>query len=245
MKHPLFLLCIFPLTASVAVADPFAVTSAHGNGSYYVLAQTTHSTSSSSSSVDVYDLTGFSLDTGTYAEQIENWDYSYDQFGGYDLYGNEIWITIHENQYEEARAEAHAFSQFTRSENLIDTQVFASAQANNSASGSMAFAYADASASAHLDLTFSLAANTTVELSSYSVSGGSFSLYRGIDLVMDAYTLVGLGGVMQTTLPAGSYSLVGDASGGGADFHIAAVPEPASLAALGLGLAAVLRRKRR
>jgi hypothetical protein len=245
MKHPLFLLCIFPLTVSVAAADPFAVTSANGSGTYSVWAQTTHSTSGSPGSAGASDVTGFYMDAGSYAEQIENWDYTYDQFGGYDLYGNEIWTTIHENQYEEARAEAHVSAEYYRGENQIDTRVFASAQANNSASGSMAFAYADASASAHLDLTFLLATSTTVELSSFSGSGGGFSLYRGVDLVMDSFTLTSLGGLIQTTLPAGAYSLVGDASGGDANFHIYAVPEPASLAALGLGLAVALRRKRR
>jgi hypothetical protein len=238
---------ILPLTVvSMAAADPFSNLSAHGHAQYSVYAQTTNTMGGSSNTIDLYDDHSLYAGGGDYVDFYETWTYAYDLYVGDDEYGNPIYQTYYEDQTAYAHAEGNAYGRFERSGNTIDTEVYGYASSNSWSSGSYAYASANAFAYGAADVTFTLLAATAVHITtSTSYGNGILSLYRGGDFITDSHLL--LFGNLDTVLPAGDYSILGDASDGGANISIQAVPEPATMAALGLGLGAlaVLRRRRR
>ncbi|RYG21315.1 PEP-CTERM sorting domain-containing protein, partial [bacterium] len=122
--------------------------------------------------------------------------------------------------------------------------VYAFTSTESMYSGSQAFVSADAYAYSLMELTFSLTGWTPVQLfTSTYYDNANLTLWRDGKFVLDSSNLYGLG-TFSTTLAPGNYTLIGEAIYGGADLTIQAAPEPASLAALGLGLLALKRRRR-
>jgi len=245
MKHFAFSV-IFPLTlvSMASAADPFSSLAAHGHADYSVYAATTNYSGGSSYSYDLYDSQSLYAGAGDYFNFSETWVASEQVYIGDDEWGNPMYQTIYEDQIESATAEAHAYGRFFRGGNVIDSEVYAYALGLYSYSGKYAQAQAQASARSVVGVTFTLLTPTAVHISTTTSYGNGFlNLLRDGNLVASSGDLI-LGG-LDTVLPAGDYEIWGDATDGGANLSIEAVPEPATMVALGFGALAVLRRRRR
>jgi hypothetical protein len=244
MKHIAFSL-ILPLTVvSMAAADPFSLLAAHGHANYSAYAAITNNSGGSSNSYDLYSGNSLYAGAGDYFSYSETWVASTDVYIGDDEWGNPIYETVYEDQIESATAEAHAYGRFFRGGNVIDSEVYAYAFANYSYSGSYAYASANASAYGQVDVSFTLLTATAVHMTTTTSYGnGYINLSRDGNLVTTSSDLIF--GSWDTVLPAGEYAIWGDASDGGANLSIEAVPEPATMAALGLGALGLLRRRRK
>jgi hypothetical protein len=242
MKHLLGSVAVLTVSVSTAFADPFQGLAAHGHAQFGVTVSGTRDNASDGGSEDKYGDTSFYAGVGGSASISSTWEYEYQEYVGDDDQGNPIYQTYYETQYESGSAQAYAYGRFDRGGDAISAEVYAYSLTDSSYSGSQAYCSADAFAYGSIDITFSLASWTSVQLfSSTYYDNGNITLYRDGDFVLDTSNLYGLGTV-KTALAPGNYQLIGESFYGGADFSIQAVPEPASLAALGLGVLAVRRR---
>jgi hypothetical protein len=245
MKRTLLSVILISSVAATAIAaDPFLSVGAHGQASYTALAYTTHYTAGSSNSYDIYGDTPFYAGGGDNGNIYENWDYylgSY--YVGDDEWGNPIYQDQYETQTEYAEVSANAYARFDRSLGQIGGEVYGYGYANSWSSGSVASASAQASAASVLDIAFTLSTNTAVKISRDTYYGdGNLTLYLDGNFFIDSANIPGS---YLTVLPAGNYTISGSAYSGGANLNIESVPEPTTLAALGLGALAVLRRRRK
>lgn len=235
---------ISAVTAS-ALADPFSNVGAHGVANYSALISThNYPSAGSSGSYDLSGDTSFYAGGGDNLSIYDNWTYYEYGYIGDDEYGNPIYGDIPQDQTEYAEVSANAYSRFDRSLNTIGAEVYAYGYSNSWSTGSYASASAFADANATMDLNFTLTSNTMVRISSdTSYSNGNLSLLVDGSFFIDSAHIPGS---YITLLPAGDYTITGAAYGdGGANMTIEAVPEPASIAALGLGAVALLRRRRK
>ncbi|RYG21316.1 PEP-CTERM sorting domain-containing protein [bacterium] len=244
MKRSFGAFVLFSSFLATASADPFQGLAAEAHAQYTVSITGTYDSYNNGGTEDKYGDQSLYAGVGDYGTMSSTWDYVTQIYIGDDEYGNPIYDTITEPQYESGTAQAYAYGRFDRGGNAISAEVYAYAQSEASYSGSQAFASAFASSTGSVNVTFTLTNWTPVKLfSSTFYDTANITLLRDGFYYLDSANLYGLGTV-STSLAPGSYQLVGDAYYGGADFSIQAVPEPASLAALGLGLA-MLRRRRR
>ncbi len=245
MKRTLLsVILISSVTATAIAADPFLSVGAHGQASYTALANTTHYSAGSSNSYDIYGDTSFYAGGGDYGNIYETWEYDLGSFYiGDDEYGNPIYQEQYETETEYAEVSANAYARFDRSLGHIGGEVYGYWYANSWSSGSYASASVQASASSALDIAFSLSTNTAVKISTDTYYGdGNLTLFLDGNFFIDSAHVPGS---YITVLPAGNYTISGGASSGGANLNIETVPEPATMAALGVGALALLRRRRK
>ncbi|RYG24383.1 PEP-CTERM sorting domain-containing protein [bacterium] len=241
------LLLSFALSASVlavASADPFSMVDGYGWATASVYAQTTANIYSVDPTNDQYSTTSLYAGAGGYASFNDYWQYQYEDIIGYDDDGNPIYGTFYEDQYENAYAEASAYGRFVHSTNRIEAEVYSYHQWSYSTTGSYAFASANSSSSSQIIVNFSLTNGGPFRLSSPTSYGdGVITLYMDGNYILDSGVLAQTSTILN--LGPGNYQLTGTAGyDGGAEFYVEAVPEPASMAILGLGAAALLRRRR-
>jgi hypothetical protein len=232
---------------AAASADPFSSVDAFGSATASVYAQTTANLYSVNPSDNQFSSTSLYAGAGGYASFNDYWQYEYQDIVGYDNDGNPIYGTFYEDEYENAMAEANAYGRFSHVTNRIESEVYSYSQWNYSTTGSMAFASANSSSSSTINVNFALTQGGSFRLSSPTSYGDAvITLYMDGNYILDSGTLGGTSTIL--TLGPGNYQLTGAAGyQGGAEFYVEAmaVPEPASMAALALGAAAVLRRRRR
>lgn len=243
MKHHLLSLVLISCVAGNAAADPFANLSATGHYDYSAYAQTTNYNQGSNASDDFSADYSFYVGSGANYNLYDSWIYNEYGWIGYDEYGNDIYGDIPIQQTDYAEVSANSYASFTRASNSIDAEVYAYVYVNNWSSGGYGSSSANGTANSSMLVSFSLLANTPVTISSTTNYGGGYmALMLGSDLFVDT-TMIG--GSYNTILPAGDYTITGSAGwDGGANLKIEAVPEPTSIAALGLGAGLLLRRRR-
>ena len=242
---------LFLVTAALH-ASPIINVSGGGNASHGLFAETNLQSFSSANSVHQSSSTSFYSGTGDYVYLNDYWTTSHDGITGYDENGDPIYGPVTEDQSATAEAQAYAYSRFESSNNghgydLITAEVYAYATSSTSAYGSEAYANAYAGSASDISISFDISALSDVLLSSTVAYGDAYlALYHQGNLVSDTNMLAhnpeGL------YLQPGSYTLQGTAGSGGAEFSVLAtaapVPEPLSIAALGMGILLLRRRTR-
>jgi len=232
MKRTLLTVSLIASVVASAQADPFTTVSASGYYDYTVSTQAGGSTGGSSNSGSYADYVSFGLGGGDSSSLYNNWtEWDPDQY--MDIYYTEY-----------AEASANSYMNFSLATNEIDAEVYANSSSNSwySGPGTSASAYANANASTTVN--FTLLASTPAFISSVANFGNAY-----LEMTLNGAHFTSsteFTGSYFTILPAGNYQIYGSASGGGgAHLGVQAVPEPTTCAALGLGAAALLRRRRK